>query len=133
VEDEDVLNAQKKELSDEGPDENKVDSAATDQHGTHKPTSVTAASERRSSAERKRKIFLEFALKNPSSRDKRGRTFLHHAVEHTNIKTIEELLSKDYDIEAKDAAGLTPLHLALLDLKDLLLVRRLKMKEVTPL
>jgi ankyrin repeat protein len=91
------------------------DSADADKRDAEDPNPQTAATEGGKLAEQKRAIFVEFAeksLKNPLHRDKRGKTYLHHAVEHTNIATIEKLLSMGYDLETKDSTGLTPLLFA---------------------
>ncbi|KAI3658671.1 hypothetical protein MP638_006735 [Amoeboaphelidium occidentale] len=45
------------------------------------------------------------------SKDEDGRTLLHHAVKHSSV--VELLLEQDRcDVEAKDEAGWTPLHIA---------------------
>lgn len=64
-------------------------------------------------ADQKRKTFIEIASKKPDYRDNEGRTILHYAVEHTDMDTIGELISKGHDLEAKDANARTPLHHAI--------------------
>lgn len=58
-------------------------------------------------------VFVEIASKNEGYRDNKGRTLLYYAVEHTDIPTIERLISQGYNLEAKDASGMTPLHFAI--------------------
>ena len=72
-----------------------------------------ASAERRELVSQKRDIFVEFAkksLKSTTDDEKSGRTYLHHAIEYTNIGTIEKLLSIGFGLETKDSLG----HSALL-------------------
>ncbi|XPS75928.1 hypothetical protein M3J09_007992 [Ascochyta lentis] len=64
-------------------------------------------------SERKQKIFVDIASKKLDYHDDRNRTLLYYAIQNTNIKTIGQLISKGYELESKDAAGMTPLHFAI--------------------
>jgi ankyrin repeat protein len=61
---------------------------------------------------RKRKIFVEFAMKNIDYHDRSGKTFLHHAIQSTDIKTVENLMNKGYKVNQSDSKGSSALHLA---------------------
>ncbi|KAJ4401067.1 hypothetical protein N0V91_008208 [Didymella pomorum] len=76
-------------------------------------TSEVSSIKKREAAEQKRKIFLEFASRRSEYRDEKGRTFLYHAIEYTDVNTIEQLLSTGYKLEFRDTNGYTPLHFAL--------------------
>ncbi|KAF3054087.1 hypothetical protein E8E11_011412 [Didymella keratinophila] len=56
---------------------------------------------------RKQENFVEIASKRLDYHDDRDGTLLYYAIEHTNIETIGQLISRGYKLESKDAAGLT--------------------------
>jgi ankyrin repeat protein len=60
------------------------------------------------------KKFLQFAMESPDCRYSHGRTFLHSAVELADSDTIGALLNSQFDLEAQDDDGRTPLHYAVL-------------------
>ncbi|KAM0189176.1 hypothetical protein ACHAPI_010195 [Fusarium lateritium] len=51
---------------------------------------------------------------SPACRYSHGRTFLHSAVELAHIDSIKDLLGRQFDLEAQDDEGRTPLHYAIL-------------------
>lgn len=66
------------------------------------------------SLSRTRRMFLRFALKNPNFRDKSGLTYLHHAVQRTDMETVRSLIDQGYDLKQSDTEGRSALHLAVL-------------------
>jgi ankyrin repeat protein len=62
---------------------------------------------------RKRKIFVDFALKNVEYRDRSGKTFLHHAIQSTDIETVGKLMNQGYKVDQSDLKGSSALHLAI--------------------
>ncbi|KAJ4322381.1 hypothetical protein N0V84_004852 [Fusarium piperis] len=58
-------------------------------------------------------VFERLALKMHDFRDENGHTFLHLAAEVTPVSTVEELIQRGYDVEARDSEGRTPLHTAI--------------------
>lgn len=64
--------------------------------------------------DRKRKVFIALALKNPDYHDRAGLSFLHHAVQHTDTHTVRELMEKDFNLNESDSQGRSVLHLAVM-------------------
>lgn len=77
------------------------------------PMPQTSDDEQQDLVNRKRDIFVEIASKRSYYREDRERTLLYYAVEHTDIETIRKLTSSGYELEVRDATGLTPLHFAI--------------------
>ena len=64
--------------------------------------------------DKKRKIFVEFALKKTDFHDRAGQTFLHHAVQSADTGTVRLLVKKGYSLNQHDMQGKSALHLAVL-------------------
>ncbi|EEU34422.1 uncharacterized protein NECHADRAFT_102067 [Fusarium vanettenii 77-13-4] len=58
--------------------------------------------------------FERLARRMHGYRDEDGQTFLHLAATYTPICTVERLIQRGYDVEARDSEGQTPLHAAIL-------------------
>jgi ankyrin repeat protein len=100
-------------ISAEQPEPPEADTDIRSEQNLDDETSEVSSIKKREAAEQKRKIFLEFASRRSEYRDEKGRTFLYHAIEYTDVNTIEQLLSTGYKLEFRDTNGYTPLHFAL--------------------
>jgi ankyrin repeat protein len=63
--------------------------------------------------DRKRDIFVDFALNKVDYHDRSGQTFLHHAIQSTDTGTVQKLMNRGYKVDQPDLQGRSALHLAI--------------------
>lgn len=73
---------------------------------------ATNDSHRRITDPERLESFVRFYFKNPQWQDQRGKTFLHHAIQKTDTKTVQTLLNDNTGTIVADSEGATPLMLA---------------------